>query len=115
MTLSLKTEKYKCEGAVLYTNSTGSTIIAGTPIVVGGRICIPLRDIPNGATDELVDEGRFRCVKKNETWTAGDRVGWASTADPAVGTAGSGAWTKDSTLWDAGYPAAGIAEVAAAA
>lgn len=113
MTISLKTEAHKSEGTILFT--AGSAVTAGIPQVVGERIGIPLRDIASGATDELADEGRFRCVKANEAWVAGDRIGWNSDGDPAVGTAGTGCWTKDVTAWDAGFPAAGIVEVAAAA
>ena len=110
MTISLKTEAYKNEGTVLIT--AASAITAGIPQVVGERICIPLRDIASGANDELADEGRFRCVKANEAWVAGDRIGWNSDGDPVVGTAGTGCWTKDVTAWDAGY-ATGAAPTAA--
>ena len=114
MTLSLKTELYKCAGTVPYTNSTGSTVRAGTPVLAGGRIAVALRDIANGASDEVLVAGRVRGVKANEAWAVGDLVGYDSNGNPAVGTAGSGCWTKDPTAWDAGYQG-GIVEVAALA
>jgi hypothetical protein len=113
MTLALKTEAHKTPGMVTFTPT--SAVTAGIPQVVGGRIAIPLRDIAANVTDELADRGRFRGVKANEAWVAGDQVGYNSTGNPAVGTAGSGCWTVDKTAWDAGTPAAGIVEIAAAA
>ena len=114
MTLSLKTELHKSAGRVLYTNSTGNTISAGTPVKAGGRLAIALKDMANGETDEVLVEGRVRGVKKNQAWAVGDLVGWDSNGDPAVGTAGTGAWSNVPADWDAGYQG-GIVEVAAAA
>lgn len=113
MSLALKTEGYKSEGGVKYT--AGSAKTAGIPIIVGGRVCVPRRDLASGETDELQDYGRMRAVKKNEVWAPGQLVGYDSDADPAVGTAGSGAWTNDPTAWDVGTPPGGIVELAAAA
>ena len=87
MTLSLKTELYKSAGTVPYTNATGNTIKAGTPVLAGGRLAIPMRDIANGATDEVLVAGRVRGVKANEAWAIGDLVGWDSNGNPAVGDA----------------------------
>jgi len=115
MSLALKTEFFKDEDMIVYTNNTGSTITAGTPLAIGGKIYIPPRDIPDTKTDELFAAGRFRGVKANETWAAGDRVGWNATGNPAVGTAGSGCWTNVQANWTAGFPSGGIVEVAAAA
>lgn len=113
MSLALKTEAYKSQGGVKYT--AGSAKTAGIPIVVGGRVCIPDRDLASGETDDLQDYGRMRAVKKNEAWVAGQLVGYDSDGDPVVGTAGTGAWTNDATAWDAGTPPGGIVELAAAA
>ena len=110
----LKTERSASAGKVAYTNTTGSTITAGTPILVGGRVGIAANDIVNGASDELDVTGRFRAVKADEEWTAGDNIGWDSDGDPAVGTAGTGCWTTDSTAWESGF-LAGIAEQDSAA
>lgn len=113
MGFGLKTEKYGAAGKVTYTNS-GALITAGTPILVGGRVAIANRDIATGETQELDTVDRWRARKKNETWAAGDRIGWDANGDPVGGTAGSGAWTKVVADWDAGY-VGGIAEVAALA
>lgn len=114
MTLSLKTELYKCAGTVPYTNATGSTVKAGTPVLAGGRLALALRDIANGATDEVLVSGRVRGVKANESWAVGDLVGYDANGNPAVGDAGSGCWTKNPASWDPGYQGGGV-EVAAAA
>lgn len=114
MTLALKTELHKSAGRVPFTNSTGNTIKAGTPVLAGGRLAIALKDIANGESDEVLVEGRGRGVKANEAWAVGDLVGWDSNGNPAVGEAGSGCWTKVAVNWDAGYQG-GIVEVAASA
>jgi predicted RecA/RadA family phage recombinase len=114
MPISLKTELHKSAGRVPYTNSTGSTIKAGTPVLAGGRLAIALRDIANGDSDEVLVAGRVRGVKANEAWAVGDLVGWDANGNPAVGDAASGCWTNVRTNWDFGYQG-GIVEVAAAA
>lgn len=113
MSLALKTEAHKSAGGVKYTASAAKT--AGIPLVVGGRLCIPARDLAINEVADLQDYGRMRGVKKDEAWVAGQAVGYDSDGDPKVGTAGSGAWTVDPTAWDAGTPAGGIVELAAAA
>ena len=114
MSLALKTELHKSAGRVPFTNSTGATISAGTPVLAGGRLAIALRDIADGESDEVLVAGRVRGVKANEAWAVGDLVGWDANGNPAVGDAGSGCWTNVRTSWDAGYQG-GIVEVAAAA
>ena len=114
MPISLKTELHKSAGLVPFTNSTGNTITAGTPVLAGGRLAIALRDIANGDSDEVLVDGRVRGVKANEAWAVGDLVGWDSNGNPAVGVAGSGCWTNVRANWDAGYQG-GTVEVSAAA
>ncbi len=114
MSIALKTELHKSAGRVPFTNSTGNTITAGTPVLAGGRLAIALKDIADGQSDEVLVAGRVRGVKANEAWAVGDLVGWDSNGNPAIGTAGSGCWTNVAANWDAGYQG-GIVEVAAAA
>jgi predicted RecA/RadA family phage recombinase len=114
MSLALKTEFYKSAGSVAYTNGGGSTVKAGTPVLVAGQLGIAMRDIAPGATDEVLIEGRFRAVKANEAWSAGDVVGYDSDGNPAVGAAGSGCWTKVAANWDAGYKGGYVLFAAAA-
>ncbi len=114
MSIALKTELHKSAGRVPFTNSTGNTITAGTPVKAGGRLAVALKDIADGASDEVLVEGRVRGVKKNQAWAVGDLVGWDANGDPAVGTAGTGAWSNLPADWDPGYQG-GIVEVAAAA
>lgn len=115
MTLDLKTERWKSAGAIKYTNSTGSTITAGTPLLVAGRVAIPMSDIADGASDEVELAGRFRGIKADETWDVGDIIGWDADGNPKVGTAGTGCWTKNSANWDAGYVGGTVIEAALAA
>jgi predicted RecA/RadA family phage recombinase len=114
MPISLKTELHKSAGRVPYTNVTGSTIKAGTPVLAGGRLAVALKDIANGESDEVLVTGRVRGVKANEAWAVGDLVGWDANGNPAVGDLASGCWTNVRTNWDLGYQG-GIVEVAAAA
>jgi hypothetical protein len=114
MPLSLKTELHKRAGLVPYTNGTGNTIVAGTPVLTGGRLAIAQRDIANGESDEVLVAGRVRGVKANEAWAVGDLVGWDANGNPAVGAAASGCWTKVAANWDPGYQG-GVVEIAAAA
>ena len=114
MPISLKTELHKCAGRVPFTNLTGNTIKAGTPVLAGGRLAVALKDIANGESDEVLVAGRVRGVKANEAWSVGDLVGWDANGNPAVGDAGSGCWTNVRTSWDPGYQG-GIVETAAAA
>ena len=96
----LKTELYKTAGTVPYTNGTSNTILAGTPVLAGGRLGIVQRDLAAGKSDEVLVDGRVRGVKANEAWAVGDLVGWNANGNPAVGTAGSGCWTKVAADWD---------------
>ena len=84
MSLALKTESYKREGSATFTNATGGTLAAGTPVKAGGRVGILLRDLPDGATDEAATTGRFRGVKSADVRAAGDKVGWDANGNPFV-------------------------------
>lgn len=99
--LELKTERYKDDDRVLYTNNGSTTIKAGTPIQVHGyRVGIAVNDIPAGKSDELDIEGRFRAWGVgSQAWTAGQIVGWQAAGNPLNGTAGSGAYTTTAGSW----------------
>jgi predicted RecA/RadA family phage recombinase len=92
--MTLKSSLYKGDGKIAYTNSTGATITAGTPISVAGRVGIPANDIAAGMSDELDVTGRFRVARKAEAWDDGDTIGWDADGNPVGGTAGSGAYTN---------------------
>ena len=84
------TTLYVQPGDVLdYTNSSGSSIAAGTPTVMGNLIGIPLVTIANGATGAMAMEGVFTCPKvTGSAWVQGARLLWdASAAKFDVGTA----------------------------
>jgi len=50
----------------LYTNSGGSTLVAGTPVIFDGvsRVGVVIADIAAGATGEVMTEGVFELTKK---------------------------------------------------
>lgn len=113
MSISLKTEFHKCDEKRKYTASGAKT--AGKPLQTNAgasiEVGIPASDIADGDTDEIDVEGRFRAVKKAETWALDDVVGWDSDGDPAVGTAGSGAYTNVAADWD--FPVGKVVEASA--
>jgi predicted RecA/RadA family phage recombinase len=100
--LELKTERYKSDDRVLYTNGGSTTIKAGTPIQIHGyRVGIAVNDIAAGDTDELDVSGRFRAWGvASQAWTAGVTVGWDADGNPLNGTAGSGAYTTTAGNWN---------------
>lgn len=60
------------EGSVLqYTNSTGSAITSGTPIVVGAWVGVALGDIADGATGSVAIEEVWDLPKEAEALTQG--------------------------------------------
>jgi predicted RecA/RadA family phage recombinase len=67
--------------ALDYTNSSGSSIAAGTPTVMGNVIGIPLATIANGATGVMAVNGVFTCPKVTGTaWTQGAKLLWDASA-----------------------------------
>ena len=84
------TTKYVQDGAVLdYTNTSGSTIAAGTPVVMDNIIGVALADIANNATGAMAVEGVFTLPKvTGSAWAIGAKLLWdASAAKFDVGTA----------------------------
>lgn len=84
------TTKYIQDGNVLdYTNTSGSTIAAGTPVVIGNIIGVALADIANNATGAMQISGVFTLPKvTGSAWTIGSKLLWdASAGKFDVGTA----------------------------
>lgn len=84
------TTKFKQPGDVLdYTNTSGSTIAAGTPVVMGNIIGVALADIANNDTGSVAIEGVFTLPKvTGSAWTIGSKLLWdASAGKFDVGTA----------------------------
>ncbi|MBY0262557.1 MAG: DUF2190 family protein, partial [Phycisphaerales bacterium] len=46
-----------------FTNTSGSTITSGTPVLFGGRYGIAQTDVPNNGTGTLALAGRFEVTK----------------------------------------------------
>lgn len=84
------TTKYVQDGDILdYTNTSGSTIASGTPVVMGNIIGVALADIANNATGSVAIEGVFNLPKvTGSAWTIGSKLLWdASAGKFDVGTA----------------------------
>lgn len=84
------TTQYVQAGDVLdYTNASGSTITAGTPVVLGNLIGVALADIANGAVGAMAVRGVFTLPKvTGSAWTVGSKLLWdASAGKFDVGTA----------------------------
>ncbi len=89
------TMKYVQDGDVLeYTNASGSTIAAGTPVVMGNIIGVALTDIADGSTGSVAIEGVFMLPKvTGSAWTIGSKLLWdvsagkfdVGSATPATG------------------------------
>lgn len=113
MSISLKTEFQKRCDKRPYTASGAKT--AGVPLQISAAVSkevgIPASDIADGDIDELDVEGRFRVIKKAETWAIEQVVGWDANGDPAVGTAGTGAYTAVAADWD--FPVGKVVEASA--
>lgn len=84
------TTKFKQPGDVLdHTNSTGSTLLAGVPVVLGNLIGIPLVDIPPNTSGSVAIRGVFSLPKvTGSAWGIGAKLLWdASAAKFDIGTA----------------------------
>lgn len=89
------TTKYVQDGDVLdYTNTSGSTITSGTPVVMGNIIGVALADIANNATGAVAIDGVFTLPKvTGSAWTIGSKLLWdvsagkfdVGSATPATG------------------------------
>jgi len=76
------TTKYVEAGETMdYANSSGSTIVANTPVVVGQQIGIVLEDIADGATGVLGMKGVYNVPKADAADIAqGESVMWDASA-----------------------------------
>lgn len=100
------TTKYVEAGETMdYANSSGSTITAGTPVVVGEQIGIVLEDIADGATGVLAMSGVFNVPKVDAAVIAqGDSVIWDASAgkfDDNAATPATGDVSGCCIAWEA--------------
>lgn len=99
-------QKFVEEGATLnYANASGSTITAGSVVVVGNQIGVAVNDIANGASGPLAMEGVFKLPKVSGAVIAqGEDVAWDASAgafDDNAMTPASGDVTMACTAWEA--------------
>lgn len=100
------TTKYVEKGDTLdYANSSGSTIVANTPVVVGQQMGIVAEDIPDGETGVLLMSGVFNVPKVDAAVIAqGESVNWdasASEFDDNAAVAASGDVSGCCVAWEA--------------
>ena len=82
-------KNYVQEGDVFdYANASGSTIISGTPVLIGARLGVALADIANGATGSVQVEGVFTIAKLGtDNVAAGALLYWDNTNKRLTATA----------------------------
>ena len=82
-------KNYVQEGDVIdYANASGSTIISGTPVLIGARLGVALADIANGATGSVQVEGVFTIAKLGtDNVAAGALLYWDNTNKRLTATA----------------------------
>lgn len=80
-------------------------VAAGAVVVVGSSVGYASRPIAANVPGTLIVDGVIEGVAVNEAWTQGDALYWKTTADPYLGTAGTGAFQKTAS----GATAAGFA------
>ena len=80
---------------MLYTNSTGSIIIAGAPVLVGKIFGVAAVDIPVGESENLIVEDVYEIRKATTTVIAqGDNLYWDADGKPQGGLSGQGCLTN---------------------
>lgn len=88
-----------------YANASGSTITAGSVVVVGNQIGVAVNDIADGASGPLVMEGVFKLPKVSAAVIGqGEDVAWDASAgafDDNAMTPASGDVTLACTAWEA--------------
>lgn len=73
-------------GDVSYTNGGGTTIAAGTPVVIHSTIGVAVADIPAGATGTLAISGRFTLPKVSAAvFAVGEKLVFDITANSGIG------------------------------
>lgn len=102
-------KNYIGEGSVLeFTNSTGSTIASGSPVLMGKRLGIALTDILDGTSGAVAVEGVFAVAKLSTDapgqgallyWDAtNSRLTTTASGNTQAGYAASAAINGDTTV-----------------
>jgi predicted RecA/RadA family phage recombinase len=96
----------QCGDTLEYANSSGSTITAGSVVVIGSLAGVALNDIPDGESGTVMVEGVFKLTKVTGTaFSQGDELFWDSgntrlnktATDKPIGTAHEAAGSSDTT------------------
>lgn len=76
---------------LLWTNGTGSTAPAGTPVFVKGRAYVPVEDIANGASGMLAAVGRFKLPKTTgQAYVQGQPLYWDAATGKVTSDSSAG-------------------------
>ncbi len=80
----------------------GSATLAGTIVLLGNNVTINPRDLAANEKGAVTQSKVWNVPKDASDVSAYDNLYWNPTGDPVGGTAGSGAFTKNSTGYFAG-------------
>lgn len=85
------------DDVIEYTNTSGSTIAAGTIIKMSHTLAIALVDIPNNGTGNVATGGVIGPVPKatGSTWAIGEKLLYDVSAGPAFAGSGVAAASGD--------------------
>lgn len=95
---------YHQDGTTLdYTNATGSAILSGAPVVIGGLLAVAIADIAPGETGAVKTTGVFELPKGANAIEQGAAVDFdvSEGAVDVIGTAASGDLTGCGVAWQA--------------
>ena len=100
-------KNYRQRGDTIpFTNSTGSTIVSGTAVVLGNILAVSLSDVANGQEGEAATEGVFELPKvPAAVFTRGEKLIWDSSAgafDDSSAVAATGDITGAAVAWAPG-------------
>lgn len=93
---------YHQDGTTLiYTNDTGSAILSGAAVVIGGLLAVAIADIAAGESGAVVTEGVFVLPKGSKAATAGQAIDFdvSAGAIDAIDTPASGDLTGCGVVW----------------
>lgn len=101
---------------MLYTNGSGVTITAGSPVLVGKIFGVACVDIPDGESENLIVDEVYEIRKANGVINQGADLYWDADGNPQGSLTGNGlSGTGCLTTTDSGNTYAGRAFKAAGA
>lgn len=93
---------YHQDGSTLdYTNDTGSAILSGAAVIIGGLLTVAITDIANGETGAVKADGVFELPKGANAIEQGAAVDFdvSESAVDVIGTAETGDLTGCGVAW----------------